>query len=113
MISFENSGMRTIELVGASLVHLLLLQQNIGANYLWTASTNISCLKYIHYTKLWYTPKNIAKGTRDPRVEFCLPKVLILVISQGQAQNLIIFIFRILTKHQLLNLDISKHKYLD
>jgi hypothetical protein len=35
--------------------------------------------------------KNIAKGTTDPRVEFCLPKLLILVISQGQTQNLIKF----------------------
>ena len=31
---------------------------------------------------------NIAKGTTDPRIEFCL---LILVISQGQTQNLIKF----------------------
>ena len=35
--------------------------------------------------------KNIAKGTTDPRIEFCLPKLLILVISQGQTQNLIKF----------------------
>ena len=34
---------------------------------------------------------NIAKGTTDPRVEFCLPKLLILVISQGQTQSLIKF----------------------
>ena len=34
---------------------------------------------------------NIAKGTTDPRIEFCLPKLLILVISQGQTQNLIKF----------------------
>ena len=34
---------------------------------------------------------NIAKGTTDPRVEFCLPKLLILDISQGQTQSLIKF----------------------
>ena len=34
---------------------------------------------------------NIAKGTTDPRIEFSLPKLLILVISQGQTQNLIKF----------------------
>ena len=34
---------------------------------------------------------NIAKGTTDPRIEFCLPKLLILVISQGQTQSLIKF----------------------
>ena len=37
--------------------------------------------------------ENIAKGT-DPRIEFCLPKLLILVISQGQTQNLIKFHLR-------------------
>ena len=34
---------------------------------------------------------NIAKGTTDPRVEFCLPNLLILDISQGQTQSLIKF----------------------
>ena len=33
----------------------------------------------------------MVKGTTDPRVEFCLPKLLILVISQGQTQSLIKF----------------------
>ena len=48
-------------------------------------------------TDLGLLTKNIAKGTTDPRVEFCLPKYLVQVISQDKAQ--------ILIKFDLRNLD--------
>ena len=48
-------------------------------------------LQHLKNGTLGVQNKNIAKGTTDPRVEFGLPKYLILVISQGQTQNFIKF----------------------
>ena len=49
--------------------------------------------------------RNIAKGTTDPRIEFCFPKLLILVISQGQTQILIEFHLQNLDSASTRNLN--------
>ena len=65
----------------------LYLQQEKSPNLLCMKKVLQLASKSLHQQH----HKNIAKGTTDPRVEFCLPKLLILVISQGQTQNLIKF----------------------
>ena len=46
--------------------------------------TNAQTATLLEFVAQTFLFKNIAKGTTDPRVEFCLPKKLTLVISQGQ-----------------------------
>ena len=96
------SGQAAIEVICFFLFHTLVsfrYLQKVPANIYDIAKEYALYNSCIHY-------RNIAKGTTDPRVEFCLPKYLVQVISQDERQ--------ILIKFDLRNLDQAlKHQHLD